>query len=373
MQTLITLLHPFFDEQQITIIKYLITLILIAYALFINNFKMKTYFLIFLIMCLIYMFINVLLVSYKDFVFIEIIAIFISSFLPIYLVTLDRINYKFLINIWFRIANIITLLSPIYIYLYSNKLIEYYQIGYFTHLNILIMTYYLFVQKKTGIKNLIYLCINLALSIVLGSRMLLISSILTSIATMIFLVKRKNAKYYFQLILAGCSFFYVALNIEKVLILIQGIASKFNINSRNLQMFIAQIKGSSIESVSSGRDNIYPIVLEHINNRFGMPSGLAVTRYITNERFYHAHNFLLESILLFGIVGVILLSVWYTFRVYHFFRLRKHFEYKFAIYFILTVSFLIRSITGTYFLTDSLFMISFAILISSNKIKLQLN
>lgn len=363
MEVLLNLVYPIFNNKQISNMGYIITAFLIIYALLINKGHITKKFIGLLIALLIYMTINLLLVSYKYFVSVEIFFILINCFLPLYIITLGKTDYEYLLEFWFKTAKILTLISPIYIILYSKSFIRYSDIGYYSHVNVLIIAYFLFIIRDIKLSNILLLLINICMGLLIGSRMFFASSIITSIAMILFISRKKDYKHYLCILISSVLIVAVIFNIKDILYYLQSIMNAYGLRSRNLTLFIAQLEGGSTDLISSGRDEIYKIVLDYINNRSGLPGGLAVTRYITGGRYYFSHNLFFDFILLLGTKGSIIFVIWFIYKNYKFFKTKKQDYYKFSLYFIAIMSFLTRSITGAYFVRDKFFLIAISTLI----------
>jgi len=135
-------------------------------------------------------------------------------------------------------------------------------------------------------------------------------------------------------------------------------------------LFITQLSGKSENAViSSGRDDIYPVIFKYIKeeNVF-FPSGFGVARNLTDGAYYHAHNFFLEFILIFGLLGFSLFIVFFSVKVLAMRKWRKNVEdqIKFDFLLILSISFILRSLMGTHFIKDVIFLVCLGIILSVN-------
>lgn len=369
MGVLFNLLSPILTNKQISNINYIVTILLIIYALFLNDFQMPKQCIVLLLAMSLYMVTNLLFVQYKYFVLVEIFIIFTSCILPLYIITIGDIRYKEFLEVWYKITKILTFMFPVFVILYLKSFIKYSDIGHYSHLNSLILMYYIFVLRDLKLGNILCLVINITMGLIMGSRMLFAASIGTGIAMTLFISKKKDYKYYIRVFVVTVMIIAVMLNIKVILNYLQSIMTEYGLSSRNITLFIAQIEGGDISTISSGRDKIYEVVIDYIKDRSGRPGGLAVTRYITEGKYYYSHNIFLDFILLLGTKGTILFIIWFIYRNYKFFKVRKYNYYRYVLYFMLMVSFLIRSIAGSYFVRDKFFLLAFSILVSSNFLK----
>ncbi len=142
--------------------------------------------------------------------------------------------------------------------------------------------------------------------------------------------------------------------------------ARFGIRSRNLNLFISQLSGKDTSEFLSGRDSIYPVVLEYLRGNGAFPSGFGVARKLTNGLYYHSHNFFLEMILILGFLGFAILIGCFFIKMQVLFKNRKHKNNKMMLEFIVILlsSFVVRSLTGTYFVTDVVFLTFLGIMLS---------
>lgn len=369
MTTILLLLKIIMKDATLFYVEYLFLLLLISKALLINKFRIAKKVMIIIIFLIILMLINIALVLYYPYVIPVVINIVLYSFLPLFILTSSEFDYQIFMKMWEKFAIVFSLLFPLYWYLYMSKIASYFDLGFYAHINIVVLSYYFFIEKDRNVFSVLLIGMNFLIGIIIGSRMLLISSIVTVVIMILVLTKDKNIKHYIKIISSGALLVVVFNNLEKILVEIQNITQNYGIRSRNLNLFIAQLRGQDIQELSSGRDGIYPLVIGYIKEHPILPSGLGVTRNLTNGQFYHAHNFFMESLLTFGTLGSLLILIWIVYRFILLVRFKKYDEYKFTLFLILSVAFLIRSLVGTYFLTDSFFLLAIGILMSKNVVK----
>ncbi|MFW7385517.1 hypothetical protein [Vagococcus fluvialis] len=195
----------------------------------------------------------------------------------------------------------------------------------------------------------------------MGSRMVLIATLVIYAVIIVFLNKKNKISYYVYstLFCGGGVIAYIYL--ERILIFVLGIMQKKDIPSRNIVLLLEYVQGTEIKEISSGRDYIYPIAKEFMAKGKGFPQGLGVIRNATNGQYYHAHNIFFEMVITFGLIFVVLFFLWY---LYKFLILYKYNQNSSVLPFFLLISvpYFIRALVGTYFLTDSFFLVAFSIL-----------
>lgn len=360
-------------------VKTFILFLMILATLYVNSFSFPLNIRIIFGGLVVLIIINYLMVPHKQYVFADGINFLLYSFIPVYLFVQRKVSLVGFREYWLKFAIFFTFLMPLY-YIYRIKgFILYFDIGFLAHLNILILTYYLLSQNNTKrnlIYYIIYLISNLAILGVLGSRMVLIATLLTIIWTFILLANKKSIKFYISISSLAVTFFFISRYLLEILVFLNTIISEIGVKSRNLSLFITQLKsGFNNSTILSGRDDIYPVVINYLYEHGLFPSGLGMARKLTEGKFYHAHNFLLELLLALGLLGFIFLFGVFIFKLYHLLTAKNNPDIRLTLELlsILLVSFLIRSLTGTYYLTDPIFLISFGIIISIKTRKFNLS
>ncbi|OZU88242.1 hypothetical protein CIL03_11345 [Virgibacillus indicus] len=360
------LLAPFINDY---FFKSTFLICLIIATLLLNKFKFTRKIIFFYGILTIFICLNLLFVSHKSYVIADGVNLLVYSFIPVYLIGQKVISFTLVKKNWIRFSVLFTFLLPIF-YLYrQNGYISYYEIGFLSHLNILILVIHLVEQKRKSIKMIIFLVINVLILAILGSRMVLVASIITSVFTFILLSNKKSFTFYLKSFLMSALVLGIVFNLREILLYINNSISKVGINSRNLSLFISQLEGRIDEStLLSGRDDIYPIIIKYLGENGTFPSGFGIARKLTNGIYYHSHNFLLEMTLIFGITGLIILVSVFLYKIFILIISRKIGENQIMLRFllILFISFILRSITGTYFATDLILLVCLGIIVSIN-------
>lgn len=365
--SLILLMTPFVNEF---LFKNLFLVALIIITILVNKFKVTWKILFFYTFLSVFVFLNLLLTEYVRYVFTDGISLILFSFIPLYLIGQKLVLLSDIKKMWFRFSILMTVLIPIFYIYRQNGYITYYDIGFFAHLNLLIQIYTFVESKyKRNITLIFIIIINILVLLILGSRMVLIASMVTSIFTFIILSNKKSIKFYFISLVIGTVSIFIINNLMEIMISINNLISGFGLRSRNLNLFISQLEGRLADTaVLSGRDNIYPIVIQFINENGIFPSGFGVVRKLTNGDYYHSHNFFLEMILIFGFTGVLIFLGLFIYKIILLIIKRYSQENPIILTLlpVLLVSFIIRSLTGTFFITDVIFLVCLGIIVSIN-------
>lgn len=307
---------------------------------------------------------NLVLVTYKYYVIVEMFTTLVKCFVPLYLILLDRISFISLLDYWSKFSKFISSCFVIYVVLYAYGFINYASVGFYSHMNSIILIYDLYRNRKNRWFTLLLLTVNLLIGLLIGSRMLFFATFTTGFSLVLFLSNKRGTRFYSKIILLSLLLIFLAFNAEGVLQVIDGAARMLGIKSRNLNLLIQQIGGAGLEEIGAGRSQIYETILMYIRNRSGLPGGLAVTRHLSNGSLYFAHNFILDFSLVFGVFGALAFFVWLIFRNINIFRVRHNDRPKYTLYLIMFVSFWTRSISGSYFVANESFWIIIAMIIS---------
>ncbi|UTT43519.1 O-antigen ligase family protein [Exiguobacterium aurantiacum] len=355
----------FFQISSPFLIKSIIVVTLLILTVILNTKKLNKYFLGYLISLIIIIGVNTLFVENPMYVLGDGINLLLYSAIPFYIFSTQSIRIEELLRKWHGVAVVFTLLMPIYYILRMNYVITYYEIGLLAYYNILAI--FIYNKFNKSFLNLFMGAINLIILGILGSRMVFIASILSIFVIFLVFSSKRKLSYYIKIFSVAFASLLVFTNLLSLLTALNVSLTNRGINSRNLSLFIQQLQGTATnDSILSGRQEIYPVVIEYIKENGFFPSGFGVARTLTQGKYYHSHNFLTEMILIFGLIGLVLVGALIFFQIYknknRLKVLSKSTELKVAL--VLLSSFLFRSITGTHFVTDVIFLISIAILLN---------
>ncbi|MFS1008011.1 O-antigen ligase family protein [Enterococcus casseliflavus] len=336
---------------------FIFTLCLLVY----NKFKFKFKTIAILVIVAIVFLTNALLSQHPEYV-IPIFINFSLILIPTLIVLDKKMDFQQVFKFWEKFALLFTVILPVYIVLNDLRKIGYYEIGYVTHVNLLFYAYLFSNFKKNfSIKNMILLILNVFCCFIFGSRSVLAAGIVVILVAFFMFQNERKISYYFILSAFLICGTYLYNNLAEILINIQFFINKLGFSSRNLSLFIQELNNNE-GLYLSGRDGIYPIIIDHLKSSNGLPEGVGMARVLTSGNFYHAHNFLLEMLLTFGlIIGTFLIVILLLIFVRLIFKKYKDDNNKFLC--ILLISFLTRSIFGTYFFQDTIFVISICLVI----------
>lgn len=355
-------LNFFFNEGILTIVETSLIIMMSLYVMYINrdDFKVKA---IILFLILVFLFsINIFIVDYKNYVYSVAIMILINIFIPIVIIGTQKIDFTIILNNWYKLSIRMSIVYlPILFVMRKETIIGYFELAQFVHLNSIILFYFIIVKKKYRIVPFILLIINFFMLATMGSRMVLIATLVTYGVIILILNTKDKLRYIIYSLLFLISSTVILLKVESILLLLLEITNKHGISSRNLTLLLQYVQGTEIKEISSGRDAIYPIAQEIIKKNYGRPQGLGVLRNATNGQYYHAHNMFLEFMLTFGVIAFIFFMIWWIIKFIYMWKTHINKD-LFDFFVIISIPYFIRSLVGTYFLTDSFFLVAFSIL-----------
>ncbi|QIH75556.1 hypothetical protein GTN31_04245 [Macrococcoides canis] len=356
------LLSAFFTEYYIQLL-LLSLLTVITLVVNIGNIKMKI--LIFYLSILVLIIINLLFTDFKSYVGVDSFNLILFSIIPIILISsgleIKKLEESF--NKTFLICILYLLIGYI---LRKKLLIDYFDLGIITHFNVIILLLSAIIQNKLKPISFILLVTNVFVGLLLGSRMVSIASLILLVIGIGLVYRDNKLKNKFWYAFVVFSVYIIYSNIINILNYISGILEIYGINSRNITLFKQQISNviqnsSNDSQVYSGRESIYPRIIEFLKEDGLLPNGLSMGRILTNNMFYHSHNFVLEILLIFGLIlGILILIIFIARIAYVFLNLKT--SIKFLIL-LLCISFFIRSMTGTYFIKDYFFWAFLALIL----------
>ena len=348
------------------IAQYLIILSLFIYALIINRCRFKKSFLLSLIGLITLSSLNVLLAKEQSYVIPDALNFFVFLIIPLYVMTSNKVDYKYLSKLLFNNAIFLTLLLPYFYYLRQNNYINYFDMGIVCHTSIICMGVHYATSSKNKFLDIIIVSINLIVGLIFGSRTVVLASVVVVIIAIIFQSKKKSLGYWISIVSIALIAIFFVYNIQEILMMISDILQANNIRSRNINLFILQLQSNSITEVFSGRNEIYPIIIDYLSLSGFLPSGFGMARVITNGNYYHAHNFILE---IFLILGIPLSLLFFAVILNKISRLLKHNKYLKIFIMLNLVSFSIRGVFGTHFITDTFLLIGLSCLIVLGKVE----
>lgn len=311
---------------------------------------------------------NIILSNNPQYVIPDAINLIVFSFLPMYILSTGALNFKFFSELTFKNSIILTILLPYFYSLRQSGTISYFDFGIVCHIAILsaIISYSIY-QNKKKISGIV-IVMNLIACLIFGSRTVALASAVCFFISFLFQPNKNKNWHNTKVSVLIIFIIYIFGQLQNIVDwLIFQLASE-GINSRNLSLLSMQLSQESSEGILSGRDAIYPVIINYLETNPIAPSGLGVARTLTNNMYYHSHNFLLEIMLIFGIpIALLLIGVFFIYL----YNSRKRLSTNiFRIVIIFLISFLIRGTFGTHFISDPMFLLTFSIVIFNKHISI---
>lgn len=346
--------------------QYIYLLILTSIAVHMNRYKFKYNIIIGYGFILSLVGINIIFSNNSQFIIPDAINLIMFSFLPIYLLSTGTVDFKFFSVLTFKTSIFLTILLPYFYSLRQSGTINYFDFGIVCHIAILCaINSYSIYQNNRRVSGLIII-INLIACLIFGSRTVALASAVCFFISLLFQPNKNRNWHNIKVSMLIVFVIYIFGKLKEIVDwLILQLASE-GINSRNLSLLSMQLTQETNDGILSGRDAIYPVIIAYLKNNPIIPSGLGATRVLTNNMYYHSHNFLLEIMLIFGIpLALILMSI---FIIYLYSSQKRLSTNTFRIVIILLISFFIRGTFGTHFISDPIFLLTFSIVIFNKQI-----
>lgn len=345
------------------IFSYIFLGILITISLWNNHFYINKGVLVgYLILSLCILF-NIFISDIKQYVVPDGINLLVYSFVPIYLTSLKQINLKYFVDKSLHYAGILVLTLPYFYYLRIIGYISYFDLGLICHFIILLVLINLVIKRSNVPTSYIMMGLAIIIGLIYGSRTVILAGVACYIVSLFFYSGKNKLQYNLFVISILGVFLIIITNIKSIVRLLAFQLASVGINSRNIVLLANMLESGSIDTVSSGRENIYPIVIEYIRNNPLFPSGFGVSRFLTNGTYYHSHNFLLEIFLILGVPLGIFFLLWILTRIFRLYYQNNEIVFKIVI--IFSISYFVRGIFGTHLISDQIFLLVLGLLISS--------
>lgn len=340
---------------------YLVQLGIAIIALIYSG-KIRKNSLIFFVIYILLALINMVIVTYKYYVAIDAIS-GLAVFAPAIIIVGSRyFRFEKFCELWKKVAIVLTFFSPIVIALMNLKLIDY---GVYTYLNlpnVIVLAYKIITKEdeKNKKTNLILALVNCIIIFVFGGRMAALVALFAVFVSCLMSSTVDALKKMVLILGAMIILSLIFINWTQVLQLLVEIMERFNIRSRTMLLLLEQSRGGQAGIYMTGRDYLYEEMSAYIIKRLGFPGGFGVSLYITNGKYYHPHNLILQLFSLLGIIGtivfvcVIIKKVIYAKREYSFN------EYSFVI--LCIVVYIVFSLTGASILTSTIAILPLAFL-----------
>ncbi len=331
---------------------YLMHVVLLVMAILIvmNTMKVRISLLIFTGCYIITALFNISIVSYSYYVAVDAFS-GLALFLPALLViSSDKFDLFDFSVTWSRLAIKATIFSPIAIVLMQAKYIDYGVFNYLNLPNAMIFSYMAMISsnKKQTVTYYALAIVNFLVILLFGGRMAAFTAAFSIFMGYMLSGNIRLWKKILMVILAISSIILLLIYIEEILTMVQSLLDKYNLSSRSVALLLEQLKTN--ELYLSRRNIIYDEVIDYISSRSGLPGGFGVSLAISNGKFYHPHNLILQLSVMFGVVGTVVFLLLVICKLLRQKMLCRKEEYNFMILFL--VDYILISLSGGSILTS---------------------
>ena len=283
---------------------YMAEAFLICLAIGISG-KIDKRVLAFLLVFIALLLLNVLLVPYQYYVIIEGIQALLGVSVPCFCIANEAFDLTVFAEIWWKFSRWNFPLVLLAVIMSRSKLVHYSIFTSICAANVFIGAYMLLCGEKKRRVLLLNIFFNIVIDVVFGGRMSAMVSIGVFLFAYLFSVQMR---YWEKVIIAGgviAAVLLVRQNFQRIILWLINFLADHGMRSRSMNLLIQQLHGKKL--YLTNRDQIYEVCVHYIRDRFGMPGGFGVPLYLTEGKYYYAHNIILQFLILFGFFGSILL------------------------------------------------------------------
>lgn len=318
---LLLILYQLQLKQYVIILFFVITLVFLSHYLIFNSFTTME------------MYVQFLLKSFS--------LIFIGSF---------PFTSKYLKKYMYYFSNINFILLTIIVVLGYVDQIEYMRFGYALLPTLLVSIY--FFRQKQKLMNFMIALSSFFMIFIWGSRGPLVGLI---IFLLILFILDRNLKFYKKLtvvVVMSFSFIYLYFfkGFEKLLSYLYFDLNLQTYSIEKLRMMLEE----GVKASSSGRNQIYEMFLNRIEDHLLFGSGIGITHNLWDIT---AHNMFLQIVLEFGIIGALIFLILFLLLLSMLFSIRKVDNHLFLLLSILfSVSFGRLLVSSDFWLRQELWL-----------------
>lgn len=338
---------------------WIVTFGILFASLLINKFIFNKKFLNISLVLIIIFLINLTFFNFKN-IIINIFIEFIKfALIPLYLTSQDY-SFKKVIYYWYRVGIINFIIWLFMIIFVIRGRVDYMFFGVYMTYSFIIFIYNYYKMKKK--KDLVMSIISLGSIFMFGNRAAW--AICGVIWLYLYIISNKKSinKFIVKCLILSISILVLYNNFIYIMSSLQSFLLRVNINSYSINKLINAYNNGFITTMS-GRDELYSVAIEIIKNNNLKPLGIGYFRVVTGSAY--PHNFILEYIITFGILGLVVLPfiVWYLYKKYSRLKSEKKLVSNLLIIFII-----IRLSMSSSFFIESMLWILLGFLIFDREI-----
>lgn len=348
------------------LISYILDVIILLVAFIINHFKMPKRFLNFSLVYLLFVLINLSISDNQFYVATDAFTSYIFFSVPLYIIACD-FSFARIFKKWFKVS-VFNLLLVILLVYPNIGTFEYGDIGKIICANIIIVSIGFWKESSNKILVFFMFITNYLILLIYGSRMPAVATAIIFVIVPFVPIEKKTLRKFIIIILISVFIVYFVENISIIFNELNIVLSDHGIYSRTISRFANDIGNTTLLEMveSSHRDEIWMLAEQFIHQNGYMPGGFGVMRSLTNGEVYYCHNIIYDLVVFFGMLIIpILLNF-----IYRIFKIYKHLnDLEKCIFLIFLLFYIIRGITGTYFLGDEYAIVALGVIYFLKPIK----
>lgn len=362
LKFILSMVTLFLVEDYINILTIFFTVLIFLNLLYKNKFKICAIFLISMLsIALLYIF-NLFFVTNKNVILAQLLDFLSYNIIVAYTITCG-IDYKFLLEYWYKLACKINIALIIFILLGLTKNVGYMYIGIYNAYNSIIISYYMLNKNQKKIKNCFLFFITVVIALFYSNRSSLITVLFGFCYGLFCYLKKRTLKKFIFYIICIFIIFLIICFFDNILNLMLSVLERMDINTYSINKYIRMLKGEFWE-MSSGRDVLYKVASDAIIESNGLPLGVGYFNKATSGEFNYPHNFILEWYVVFGyILGSIFLFILLVLIALYYTKNKKNKE-KIVVFSIFLLYFITRTMFSSTFLKERSFWVVIFMIIS---------
>lgn len=309
--------------------------------------------------------INIIVVSYGYYAFIESFQALIHSLVVLTIVSSGYFSLDDFLKKWIRFSRFGVFLVILSVGLLRAGFVPY---SIFTGIcvpNTFALSFGILEGSNSKKIDAFICAFNIVIIGILGGRTAAVACLCMLIIAFLISSKVKLRRKVFFIALVFIAGYLLITYLPSILTFLQGKMQDMGIRSRTVQLLIQQLRTGDI--YYTRRDIIYEKCINFIKQQYGLPGGFGVVLKLTDGDYYYAHNILLQLLITFGYIGTIVAVIIYFVRLYMVRNIYPKKE-KHLIYFM-AASFLIISLMGSSIWIHYLSTISCGLLFFGSRVK----
>lgn len=340
-------------------IKIILSILLFAITLVMNHFKVNRQVICLMFLLIIFYTVNVLLVEYKGIVTTEFLKMFVFGVLIMF-ISSYKLDFNLLTKTWYITACIFFIAMHLLFFDVIQREFSYMQLGFinnFVFAGVVLQGF----KRKNAILIIIMFYL-LVISILFGHRGSVLVNVMMLIYFLYHTLPYKKLYIFLTTMISMFLLYLFTFGKEIILRFLYGIQRLFpQVDSYTLKKVIRDFETGNLDS--SGRDEIYSISLDMIENKnYLYPNGFGYFRHVTGIVF--PHNIILDMYIVFGVLSI-MFTLYLLFIVYN--VKKKVSEDVFNIVSIIGIFSIVRLLSGGSFIEEFSFWVFVGLILGLNR------